>query len=186
MDKTKYQKAFTLFELMIVVVITMILYGFAISSFNNKQNNKDKDKKENALVVLKNIKNYLQTYTYNNKLSLKCTKEKGCFLYLDGTLSDSGIKIDDLDIDNIEVYDYKDWTKRVEFERIEPKKLTMYDVFLEFDLDRDKKMKDMIVVNNQKVYIYNSLHEFPIVLDETYQIDEYFTNIKLEAEENAF
>jgi len=176
--KNKYLKAFTLFELMVVIAIISIVYGFVAFSFNVSSQEKS--------ISLINIKSKLLTYDFENELSLKCVKkEPKCFLYLDGQISQDVIKLD-LNLDYLEVYNYSDKLERLYFKDIEPYDFENYEVIFSLTLDNDKKHKDLIVKNGEDVYIFNSLFTSPLKLASMSEVSSYFNNKIQEVRDSAF
>ena len=92
------KKAFTLIELMIVVIIMGVVYTLAINNFkkiNEKGNN----------LSLKNLKEYLQSFDHNKSVKLICLQNcKNCFVVIDGKKQD--IKIKDFLDESVKVYRY--------------------------------------------------------------------------------
>lgn len=170
------KKGFTLFELFIVIVISSIAFGFIAVKFDLITSSKD--------ITLKTIKQHLLTYEFETSISLKCTDEEKCFLYIDDSLQNIDIKLDIPQ--DIEVYKYNNNMERLEFKDIEIKELERYNVVFSLTIDSDKKHKDMIVLNNHKLYIFNSIYKEPIILDSFSDLNDYFYKLKNEVLSSAF
>ena len=73
-----YKKAFSLIELLIVVMIVGIVYTLAISGFENLKQGKTKPS-------LLNLKTYLSKVQYKNEVKLLCLDEcESCIVLVDG------------------------------------------------------------------------------------------------------
>ncbi len=170
------KKGFTLFELFIVIVISSIAFGFIAVKFDLISSSKN--------ITLKTIKQHLLTYDFNESIFLKCTDEQRCFLYIDGDLQSIDIKLDIPQ--DIEVYKYNNNMERLGFKDIEIKELERYNVVFELTIDSDKKHKDMIVLNNNNLYIFNSIYKEPIILNSFSDLNDYFYELKNEVLNSAF
>lgn len=176
-NKKNNRKGFTLFELIIVVILFSIVSSFVLVKFNILSPEKQQ-------LTLENIKSHLLTYDFEDSISLKCTDEKECFLYLDDEIQEEKVKLTILD--NIEVYKYDDTLTQVFFKDIEPEELQTYGVLFELTIDKDKKHKDMIVLNGDSFYIFNSIYKSPILLSSSSDINDFFYNLKEEVKNSAF
>ena len=75
--KTVSKSSFTLFELLIVILIISIIYGIFIERLGSK----DRAVKEKGL---EGVKEFLSSYDFNESAALKCVDEcKRCFVYID-------------------------------------------------------------------------------------------------------
>ena len=80
------KKAFTLIELMIVIVIMGVVYTLVIGNFK-KLNEKGKN------LSLKNLREYLNSYPHKKSVELVCLQGcKNCFVVIDGKKQDNKIK----------------------------------------------------------------------------------------------
>lgn len=76
-----FKKAFSLIELLIVVLIVGIVYTLAISSFESL-------KKGDSKPSLLNLKTYLSKVQYKNEIKLLCLDEcESCLVLVDGELN---------------------------------------------------------------------------------------------------
>jgi len=166
-------KAFTLVELLIVIVIVSITYYFAISTikFSTKKT-----------VDIDNIKSMLLKYNFNDTISLKCIEDgKKCYIVVDGKISSD--TIDNLFKTKPIVYYYDTNFKQKEFDDLELNDLDSYEVCFEYNINRYRKSEDMIVEANDKVYIFNSIYDKPIVVNYLDDVSEYFSSIKDEVKD---
>jgi prepilin-type N-terminal cleavage/methylation domain-containing protein len=158
--------AFTLVELLIVIVIMGVVYSLVAPNLNIKSY------VEQDVLNFKNIHNFLTKYSYESKITLKCTNEDGCFIVSDGSI-----------VEQIEnklfkgepvVYHYHKNLDVKEFSRLELENLESYDVVFEYEINKDGISKDMIVEVDEKVYIFNSFKNQVIDMNYTSDIADYF------------
>ena len=72
------KKAFSLIELMIVIVIMGVIYTLSVQSFSNKS-------EESKKVTLLNLKEYMQGLEHEKSVKLLCLDDcKSCDLFVDG------------------------------------------------------------------------------------------------------
>jgi len=71
------KKAFSLIELLIVILIIGVVYTLSIGNFKNMKNGKDK-------LSLKNLRSYLQTIPYKKKIEFVCMDDcLHCEVFID-------------------------------------------------------------------------------------------------------
>ncbi len=95
------KRAFSLIELLIVVVIMGLVYSLAVSNFQRVGD-------EAAKVTLGTLKEYLQTLPREKNAKLLCLDNcSSCDVYVDGVKSEElDGKFDDLLDESVEVYTY--------------------------------------------------------------------------------
>ena len=95
------RSAFSLIELLIVVVIVGLVYTLAISNFENVKQNKVKP-------TLLNLKSYLSKLEKSKNAELICLdKCKSCNLYVDGVLdANASAEFEDFLDEDVKVYRY--------------------------------------------------------------------------------
>ncbi len=172
------KKAFTLFEILIVVILFSIVLGFALTSFNFNTTAQNK-------ITLNNLKQSLLQKEFSKSISIKCSNDvEYCFLYIDNTLQEDTIKL--TNSTQLETYEYDNTNTQITFKDIEPKELESYNVNFEITIDKDSKHTDMIIFDQNKYYIFNNIKMKPTVLDSLSDIDDYFYDLKKEVKDNAF
>jgi prepilin-type N-terminal cleavage/methylation domain-containing protein len=165
--RISFKRAFTLVEIVIVVIIISIVYYFSISNFNVKLS-----KPQDNLSLI-NLKNHLLKYEFQDNITIKCVDNgKLCYILIDGAITKHQIK--DLFKIRPEVYSYNKQLDMLEFADLEMEKLESFEVCFEYSIDKYLKSSDIIVQTNDKVYIFNSIHNKPIVLDYLSDVDVYF------------
>jgi prepilin-type N-terminal cleavage/methylation domain-containing protein len=172
------KSAFTLLEIMIVILIISSVYYIAATNLSvNKA-----EKKENLSLI--NIKKLLQGYSFEQQVQLKCVDEDNrCFVLVDGSV------VKELDTKLFEetpfIYTYDTKLDTVEFSDLELEKLETFRVVFEYSIDKYNKTKDMIVEVNDKVYIFNSIKDKPVVVDYLSDVNNYFDD-KISEVKDAF
>ena len=92
------KKAFSLIELMIVIVIMGVIYTLSVTSFNQKS-------EELSKVTLLNLKEFMQNQKYEKNVKLLCLDDcKSCDVYVDGVKSKT---IEDFLDESVRVYRYE-------------------------------------------------------------------------------
>ena len=159
------KKSFTLIELIIVVSIISLVYYLTLDNFKLNINISNK-------ISLNNLPIYLKKQEFDNTLSLKCIKDgKKCLLYIDGSIKE---QINNLFAQKPNVYTYNKDLDLIYFNDIELNELDSYEVCFEYNINKYKKSKDIIVEVGQKVYIYNSLDSNVTTLDYISDVRDYF------------
>ena len=172
-------KSFSLIEILIVIIIISSVYGVFLFNIQTKsQTIKDKPS-------LANLKTFLyKNFVFTNNLKFVCIYEGNtCYVLSDGILAkDASFK--DFFKDKPEVYKYNKYLDMLEFKRIKLNKEHMYSVYFEFNINKDRKSDDMIIYNDDKVYIYNAIYDNPIILNNLNDIADFFDN-KIKEVKNA-
>ena len=169
--------AFTLIELLIVIVIMGMVYAIIAPNLNLKAYVEEEGLNFNTLYP------FLKKYSYENKIVLKCTNEDGCFVLSDGELTD---RIENkLFKSEPVVYQYNKNLDVKEFSRLEIEDLESFDIVFEYELNKDGISKDMIVEVDEKVYIFNSFKNQVIHLNYASDVVDYF-DVSKEKVRDAF
>ncbi len=167
-----YKSSFTLIEIILVVFIISIVYGIFISNINKKVTHINN-------ITLQNLKTNLQKLSLGNKIEIKCINNgELCYIFIDDKLQKQTIK--NLFKTKPIVYNYDDKLDIKEFARLNLEKFESYDVCFEYKIDKYQKSDDMIVEANNKVYIFNSIKQNPIVVDDLASVSDYFDAKKQE------
>ncbi len=167
-DKTN-KKSFTLIEIIIVTIIISLVYYFSISSFSFSKIISNKTN-------IQNIQTFMSKYSFDNSLSLKCINDgKKCLVFRDGNVTD---EILNLFLEKPIVYEYNKSLKIVEFSDIELEHLQRYEVCFEYNINKYRKKKDIIVQVKDKVYILNSFTNKVIILEYLNDVIDYFDNLE--------
>lgn len=147
-------KAFTLIELIIVIVIISTTYFlvFSTNSFNSNTQNKK--------ISLENLKKtLLDTYEFNKNLEFICIDDSfDCFVKIDNTLNETKV-VEKFFSVKPEVYEYDQIQVQKEFDTLRVDDID-YDVVFKFKINSDYKTNEFILDTlENKVYVFNSLYE---------------------------
>ncbi|MEA3314874.1 MAG: hypothetical protein U9Q30_03335 [Campylobacterota bacterium] len=176
---SKKKGAFTLFEIMIVIIITIVLYSFAINSFTKKSNSLD-DK-----VTLLNLKEMLLKYDFDNIITIQCNNEDlSCMVFIDGTLQED-IKISNLFNDIPTIYKHNKELDKIEYPDLNLEDMQSYQIIFKYSCRDDRKCDEFIVEDTNKIYIFNDINMKPIVYNYISDVDDYFDS-KIEEVKDAF
>jgi prepilin-type N-terminal cleavage/methylation domain-containing protein len=146
------KKAFSLIELMIVIVIIGVVYTLAVSNFEDIKDGKTK-------ITMLNLKEYLQKIPHEKSVELLCLDVcSSCNIFVDGQEYMDSASFDDLIDDSVEVYRYdfllgvQEQSKKVYFnsENIEE------DVCFSFSIDKQGVSDQVLVEFKDKVYDFTT------------------------------
>lgn len=162
------RKAFSLIELLIVVIIIGVVYNLAVGSFEKIA------KPQSQKITLQNLKSFLVKLEYEKQIKLLCLDDcSRCNLFIDGAVAEDFEKVfeDFLDM-SVQVYRYDPLLGVVEYQQelyfdsndIEQR------VCFSYVMDKDKIGEQIVVKFKEKVYdfsdytddvmLYDSLEEF--------------------------
>lgn len=148
------KKAFSLIELLIVVVILGVVYSMAIGTIQ-------KSSKVNVEeVTLKNLKRFLQSFEYKKSVKLLCLDScLSCNVYIDGNKDEeSKDSFENFLTDDVEIYRY-DYNSGMEEKKQEVffnSEDVEEDVCFSYTVDK-KGIGDQVFVKfNDKVYDFTS------------------------------
>ncbi len=178
MSLNRVKKAFTLIELIIVIILISISYYLIFSNSNFKITNE----KENISLI--NIKKYLlNNFQYKNELSLVCINEKlTCYIKIDGIINKE-VKIENLFGNKPDVYKYQKEEQVIDYESIDIDNISQ-DVIFELKIDNDYKFNDVVVDTlNDKVYLFNSIFSNVKIYNSLQEVFETFNKNQLEVQD---
>ncbi len=169
MSDIRVKKAFTLIELVIVIVIVSATYFlvFSTNSFNTQTNNKK--------ISLENLKDkLLTTYDFSESLEFICIDDSfDCYVKVDGVLQEKEI-LNSFFSEKPEVYEYESRQTLKQFDEIRINDVD-YDVVFKFSINNDFKTNEFILVTlENKVYIFNSIYDKPSTYESLSDAFEVF------------
>lgn len=170
------KKAFSLIELLIVIIIIGVVYNLSVGSFEKIA------KPQNEKITLENLKGFLAKMEYEKQIRVLCLDDcSRCALLVDGVAAEDFEKVfeDFLDI-NVEIYRYDPLLGVAEYQQ-EP----FFDsndverrVCFSYAMGRDKIGEQMVVKFKERVYdfsaygedvvLYDSLEEFMASKEKLY------------------
>lgn len=152
------KKAFTLFELILVVIIIGLVYSLVLGKITNKKNIKVQNLKDLKSILIKN--NIKQFIVYG-----KCDKTKPN-------------KINPDLFKDIKVYTVKNETlEKVEFNPIQIKD-EIYDVCLKFNINQNKSSSSYIIKQNEKYFVFHPYFQKTKVFTQEDEAISNFINKK--------
>lgn len=176
---TKKRDGFTLFEIMIVIIITIVLYSFTINSFKKKSNRLDNK------VTLLNLKEKLLKYDFDKIITIQCNSEDlSCMLFIDGVIQ-KDVKISNLFDDIPTIYKYNRDLEKIEYPDLNLEDMQSYQIIFKYSCRADRKCDEFIVEDRNKVYLFNDIYMKPIIYKYISDIDDSFDS-KIEEVKDAF
>ncbi len=179
MKKTiRVKKAFTLIELVLVIILTSTIYFLAFSSFtiNNEKQYK---------VNIENIKDFLlKNFPYENQLSLICIEDetKDCYVFIDYNIN-KDIKIENLFEETPEVYNYDENLSTFVFSKIRIDNIE-YEPFFDITINRDRKHKNIVLeMQDSKVYLIHSISKEMKKFENTNNVLDQFRENEIEVKD---
>jgi prepilin-type N-terminal cleavage/methylation domain-containing protein len=172
---TSVKKGFTLFELMLVVLLIGIIYGVFVHKLSQKERHSGKDE-----VTLETLKEFLLQFSPKRTVVLKCiTPCDTCYIFRDGK------KAQDLEISlfeeapNVYSSDPYGQLQRMTFTPIQGKHGEALDVCFEFTLFGNKSSSSYIIEYDKKVYLFDPYLKPVSVFDTLGAAKEVFDKSRL-------
>ncbi|BCD68959.1 hypothetical protein [Nitratiruptor sp. YY09-18] len=165
--KTVSKSSFTLFELLIVILIISILYGVFIQKLHTKEH----------LVKslgLQDIKTLLDGYDFNESAKITCiNKCQECYLFIDGKKRD---KIEGLFDKEMQVYDFDihGILSPIKFTPLFDKNGNPQEVCFSYELFPNGSNSSYIVEYRDKFYIFYAYMKPVKVVDSITQAQKEF------------
>lgn len=174
MDLIRVKKAFTLIELIIVIILISTTYFlvFSNSTFNMK---KDVEK-----LTLLNLKEYLlNNFEFEKELSFLCIEDEfSCYIKKDGIL-DKDFKVTNFFKTKPDIYEYNSDERKVEFEELRVDNVN-HNVIFELKINNDYKTNEFIADTlDSEIFVFNSIFTKPKIYKFLYEsIDTFIVNQK--------
>ena len=178
MNLQRVKHAFTLIELIIVIILISVSYYLVFSNSNFKINNNKKN------ISFINIKKYLlDNFEFENEISLICTNENlVCYIKTDGIINEE-VKIENLFENKPDVYKYQKEEQILDYESIDIDNISQ-DVIFELKINSDYKTNEIVVDTlNDKVYLFNSIFNEVKVYPSLQEVFETFNTNQLEVQD---
>ncbi|MBD3841462.1 MAG: type II secretion system protein [Campylobacterales bacterium] len=171
----KFKQAFTLFEILISLVLVTIVYLFAINSFNISSQKEEQ-------TTLTNFKEYLLKQNYENEISIKCTDSLKCLIFVDGVRQEQILS--NIFRTKPEVYSFEKEYRRLEFPRLELENLESYEIVFDFTCKNKFECDEYILDLGSKGVILTNLENKPIEFEYFSDVRDYFEK-KIEEVQDA-
>ena len=146
------KKAFTLIELLLVVVIIGVIYGLVINSMKKITNREDS-------LDFKSLPSFIKTFHHQNHVAFVCTDNcKTCALYVNG----EKVKAVDAFMAKERVlrfwrFDADQGTQELRFTPIFDEDDREFDVCFRYDIFEDGSSTEMIIETQKESYDYRGL-----------------------------
>lgn len=168
MGLIRVKKAFTLIELIIVIVLISTTYFLVFSndSFNVKKNER--------ILDLFNLKEYLlNNFEFERELSFLCIEDDfSCYIKKDGIL-DKDFKVTNFFKTKPYIYEYNSDERKVELEELRVDNAN-YNVIFELKINSDYKTNEFIADTlDSGVFVFNSIFTKPKIyksLNESFEV----------------
>ena len=158
MENNLIKKAFTLFELILVVIIIGLVYSLVLGKISNKKNIEVQSLKDLKNILIKN--NIKELIVYD-----KCKKTKPN-------------SITPEIFNNIKVYTVRNENiEKIEFNPIKIKD-DIFDVCLKFEINDNKSSSSYIIKQNEKYYVFHPYFQKTKVFDSEDEAISDFINKK--------
>ena len=146
------KRAFTLIELLLVVVIIGVIYGLVINSM------KKINDKESAL-GFESLPAFMKTFHQRNRVALICTDNcKTCALYLDGEkLKEIDAFMEKERVLRFWSFDANTGTQELRFTPIFDVDDREFDVCFKYEIFEDGSSSEMIIETQKQSYDYRGL-----------------------------
>lgn len=175
----RVKKAFTLIEMIIVIILVSTLAFLAASNFTFF------DTQKRYKVNIENVKDFmLKNFKFNDELSLVCIEDDSlnCYVFID-EVEDKKNKIENLFNQVPEVYNYDKDLSDYEFTEIRLDE-TDYEPFFELKINKDRKHKNIILDTiDNKVYLFSSISKKPEIFNDTNEIIDRFFELETEVKD---
>lgn len=171
-------KGFTLFEVILSIILISVIYLFTINNLELNDTKIDKN------IDLNNLKKELLSYEYLDSIVVSCIdKNYSCFIIVDGKLQEEKIK--NLFSEEPSVYKYNDHFEKLSFEPLELEKLEYQNIIFVYSCDNERKCLEQIVFVDSKGYIFNDIHVRPTLVRSRSEVEDYFQD-KIQEVKDAF
>lgn len=168
MGLIRVKKAFTLIELIIVIVLISTTYFLVFS------NNSFSVKKNEKILDLFNLKEYLlNNFEFEKELSFLCIEDDfSCYVKKDGIL-DKNFKVTNFFKTKPDIYEYNSDERKVEFEELRVDNVN-HNVIFELKINSDYKTNEFITDTlDSEIFVFNSIFTKPKIyksLNESFEV----------------
>ncbi len=170
------KKGFTLFELILVVVLIGIIYGSVINVFENY-------KEKSIDVTLMSLEKYMQEFAYNSHVSLVCIKHcSECLLSVNGEFKQNVTPFLERDV-TLYRYDKDLGVTRLDLLPFFQSGGQEEEACFRYEVHPDGSRTEMIVTNDKEVYSFPSYFGSVKRYDSITEAIEAYNDIRQKAAE---
>jgi len=172
------KRAFTLMELILVIILVSLSYIFIFSS---KPFSIEKKKDSFSLKTLKEF--LIKNYEYENELEFICVDDSfNCYIKVDGKLDEENF-LKKVFLNKPEVYEYNKNEIRIDYESQRINDVD-YDVVFKYKINNNFKNEEVILDTlEDKLYVYNAIYKKALVFESMDKIIENFENKEVEVKD---
>ena len=166
------KKAFTLFELIVVVILIGIIYGVFVDKLATKPHEKND-------VTLTTAKEFLEKFAFKKSARIVCTKEcKACYVYVDDTKVETSFEL--FKSEPI-VYTLDDTGRQKEVTFIPrfDKEGKIEETCFEYKIFKNGGADTYIVSHEDTFYVFKTLEKKPTLFTSMNEAVEYFDHKNL-------
>lgn len=175
-----FKKAFSLFELLISILLIGLIFGLYLS---NSKKIPDKNEKNIKLETLKS--DLLKNFTFEKNLRLICIENNlSCFVLIDDEITKEHL-VENVFTEVPDVYKYNINLEIQDYNYIEFNNSNVEKIIFEFTINSDFKIKELVLYYQNKYFIYNAINLNATIVKNKYEILTIFQNNLLEVQ-NAF
>lgn len=175
MNFIRVNKAFTLIELVLVIILISSTYFLVFSGSNFTI------KPEKTKITLIDLKEFLlKNFKFERELSFVCIEDKfTCYIKIDNNILKS-FKVENFFNTKPDVYEYNQNENRIDFDDIRIDDISN-NVIFELKIDNDYKSNEFILDTlEDKVYVFNSLFKKAELFTSISEVIEDFNKKQLE------
>ena len=174
MPTVSNSKAFTLFELLIVVLLISILYGVFVHKLSRAPQAKTDQ------LTLMNLKSFLLNIPFKRKIEVLCLEPcKECNIYIDGKKAKSDAFSLFKSSPNIYLPDNFGQVRTISFLPIIDKKGAINNVCFKFSLFNNKSSSYYALEDDSKYYLFDSYMKDVKKTKSFSDVTSFFDNSKL-------
>lgn len=174
----RVKKAFTLIEIVLVVILLSTISFLVLTNFNFNTQEKYK-------IKLEDIKEFMfKNFEYENELNLTCIEDEAldCYVFIDKNIN-KNIKIENLFSEIPDVYNYDKELSNFEFMDIRLDNIE-FTPFFQLIINGDKKHQNIIVDDlDGKVYLFSSISKKAKVFESTNEVVDRFLDDELKVKD---
>lgn len=167
-NNSNKMSSFTLIELILVLILVGVIYAIFLPKFNTTTKNQDKK------IELKTLKKYLlENFDFQESIKFSCIeKDFTCYVIIDNAINED-VKIENFFNVEPEILTYNKNLDRYDLGKITVDGFTENLIF-EYKINSDFKSNEFILdTKENKVYLFNSIYENPLVFDSVFEVRDY-------------
>jgi len=167
MKSVSNKQAFTLFELIIVVILIGVIYGVFVDKLSTKPHQKN-------TITLPTLKESLERFAFKKSAQVVCGKEcKQCYVYIDGTKVEEAFELFTSE-PAVYTLDETGRQKSLTFTPRFDKEGKMEETCFEYRIFKNGGADTYIVAHEDIFYVFKTLEKKPTLFTSMNEAVEYF------------